>query len=180
MEFIVLSEEQKQKYRDDILSILTMADGEFVPPLSRRRSTTQSDLSGNLEEGSVGILSYLLQMLKQEIMIAVSEGVTLGFVSYRENYVTDVIGESELPNIYVSTLIVTPAARGRGLTRSMYSHLFDTLYAGYSVFTRTWSTNFAHFKILESFGFDVLKKIENDRGEGIDTVYFKRKAHSVV
>ena len=81
-----------------------------------------------------------------------------------------------MPNIYISTLLVTPCGRGQGLTRKMYEFLFNE-YKNANVFTRTWSTNEAHIKILLGFGFETIKVLENDRGNGIDTVYFKKHPH---
>jgi len=82
-----------------------------------------------------------------------------------------------LPNIYLSTLILSTESRGKGVTKKLYAHLFNELYPDKSIFTRTWSTNLAHIKILDYFSFEEIARLENDRGNGIDTVYFaKRKA----
>ena len=99
----------------------------------------------------------------------------LGFVSFKENYTTDVISQHDLPNIYVSTLVVSEAARGRGITTYMYNYLFNELYDEANVFTRTWSTNVAHIKILGKFAFEEISRIENHRGNGIDTVYYAKR-----
>ncbi len=172
MEFKILTEKEKKLFELQMINMLTLADKEFVPPLSERSSTTQGNLSAG---GTGGINSYYADMAKQEILCALEGEEVLGFVSYRKDYVSELISESELPNIYISTLVLSPAARGRGLTSKMYSFLFDELYPECSVFTRTWSTNIAHTKILSKFGFSELLRKENDRGEGIDTVYYKRE-----
>lgn len=59
----------------------------------------------------------------------------------------------------------------------MYAYLFSA-YKNANIFTRTWSTNFAHIKILQAFGFETVKVLKNDRGSGIDTVYFKKEKTS--
>lgn len=173
MEFSILSEENKQRYSREMFSMLTYSDREFVPPLSARSSTTQKDLSGGISSEE-GIRSYFEEMCRQKILGAFEGDALLGFVSFRENYISDVIGKEQLPNIYLSTLVSKPEARGKGMTVQMYDHLFNRCYADRNILTRTWSTNFAHTKILEKFGFSELHRIPNDRGEGIDTVYFKR------
>jgi hypothetical protein len=38
--------------------------------------------------------------------------------------------------------------------------------------TRTWSTNASHLDLLDELGFDLIKRVEDDRGDGIDTVYY--------
>lgn len=174
MDFRMLSEENKHNYSREMFSMLTYSDREFVPPLSARSSTTQKDLSGGVSSEE-GIRSYFEEMRRQQILGAFEGDVLLGFVSFRENYISDVISKEQLPNIYLSTLVSRPEARGKGMTVRMYDHLFNRCYRDRNILTRTWSTNFAHTKILEKFGFSELRRIPNDRGEGIDTVYFIRK-----
>lgn len=169
MTISLLTQNLKEQYADEILDMIRVADKDFVPPLSARSSTTQSDLKG---VSSGGVENYFSEMMKQEILGAFEENKLLGIVSFRDNYESDVV--KILPNIYISTLFVHSDARGRGLTKILYSYLFD-LYSDRSVFTRTWSTNIAHIKILEYFGFTLFLRLENDRGEGIDTVYFKKE-----
>jgi hypothetical protein len=55
--------------------------------------------------------------------------------------------------------------------------LYQTLFAHYekvNIFTRTWSANFAHIRILEKYGFRMIVELPNDRGIGIHTVYFQK------
>lgn len=106
---------------------------------------------------------------------AFEENTLIAFVSYKENYTCAEISSGELPNIYILTLVVSPKARGKGVTKALYSRLFSE-YEHVNIFTRTWSTNIAHIKILEAYGFEVIKVLENDRGNGIDTIYFKKPA----
>ena len=168
MDIRILNDSEVDTYADKILSMLVAGDKEFVPPLSARSSTTQSDLSAS-KSTPEGIANYFEEMKKQKILVALEDGEVIGFCSFRDNYKTDIV--NIIPNIYISTLIVDVNARGKGLTRKMYSALFEE-YKKFSIFTRTWSTNYAHIKILSTFGFDTLHTIKNDRGEGIDTVYF--------
>lgn len=44
-------------------------------------------------------------------------------LSYKEDYVTDGMCEKDLPNIYLSTLVLHPDARNRGLTKN-YMHIY--------------------------------------------------------
>jgi len=173
MGFCLLNTHDKEKYRQELLEILEENDKAFVPPLSQRTHTTQTALLGNTE-GSVA--RYLDGVMEQSVLAIIGESRILGFVSFRENFVSDVIGEDNLPNIYISTLVVRADARGMGLTKKAYTHLFESLYPERRVFTRTWSSNHAHIRILNSFGFSEIKRIPNDRGVGIDTVYYCKAA----
>ena len=170
MEKRILTEAEKIKYSEDILEMMRISDKDFVPPLSSRTSTTQSDLSGS---GNGGIELYFQEMIKQKVLGAFEGERLFGIVSFREDYESDVV--KDLPNIYISTLFLHPDSGGKGVRKELYSYLFYDLYPERSVFTRTWSTNAAHIKILDFFKFDLFCRIENDRGEGIDTVYFKKK-----
>ena len=173
MEFKIFTENDKNLYEKDIIEMLSSADKDFVPPLSQRASTLDKSFFGQSSNGS-GIQSYYREMKNQDILGVFIEEKLVGFVSYRRDFVNDIITETELPNIYVSTLLVGKEARGMGLTKKMYSYLFFDLYPERNIFTRTWSTNFSHTKILSFFGFSETLRKENDRGAGIDTVYYKR------
>ena len=173
MEFKIFSDKDKQFYYQSILDIMIESDNDFVPPLSMRSSTTQSDFS-NTDKNQNGIIAYSKQLNEQIILGAFEQNQLLGFVSFKENYTTEIIEPKYLPNIYISTVMLTKEARGKGLTQKMYDFLFNNLYANSNIFTRTWSTNFAHLKILTKFGFGLIKTIPNDRGENIDTVYFAK------
>ncbi len=172
MEFILLNEQQKEFYSKNIVHLMTLSDKDFVPPLSSRSSTLQKNLSVNQSNGS--IYAYFSEMIKQKVLAFIEDGVFLGFVSFKENYSNDVILPSTLPNIYLSTLVLDEKARGKHITQRAYEHLFNVLYPKHNIFTRTWSTNAPHIRILDKFNFTELARINNDRGENIDTVYFEK------
>ena len=172
MEFILLNEKQKEFYSKDIIDLMRLSDKEFVPPLSARSSTLQKKLSG--EVGSGDVTAYFNEMIKQKVLGFIENGRLLGFVSFKENFVSEVISQSTLPNIYLSTLVLSKEARGQRLTQRAYDYLFNQLYADYNVYTRTWSTNVAHIKILDKFEFSEFYRLKNDRGENIDKVYFEK------
>ena len=170
MELKILTNEEKALYREDIIALLTESDEDFLPPLSKRGSPKDNSFSQNAKNPS-GVLSYYTAMNAQPILAALADGSVLGFVSFSENY-----EGGEKPNIYISTLVVSKAARGQGLTAKMYDHLFNVAFPDRPFYTRTWSTNAAHTKILSRFCFSEIKRIENDRGQGIDTIYFEKPA----
>ena len=167
----VLSKAEQEKYYDDILNMLILGDEEFVPPLSSRSGTSQSDLKSN-KKSEGGVVAYFEELKKQRILVTTENDKLLGFVSFKENYTNDIIKDT--PNIYISTLLIKPEGRGKSLTKRMYEILFSE-YKDANAFTRTWSTNYAHIKILSSFGFETIKVLKNDRGDGIDTIYFGKR-----
>ena len=167
----ILTPEEQVFFGSQILEMLTASDKEFIPPLSTRSSTTQQTLSSG-ECAPDGVLQYYRQLQTQKVMAAVEGDRLMAFVSYIENHTGGPITEADTPNIYLSTLVMRPEARGKGLTKQLYRTLFDT-YRPAAVFTRTWSTNAVHIRILDFFGFETIKILPDHRGPGIDTVYFK-------
>ena len=170
MELKLLSEAEKLFHKDEIVQLLEESDNDFLPPLSQRCSPNDKSFSGEMK-CSNGVISYYTEMNRQSILAVLSHGKVIGFVSFRENY-----QDGENSGIYISTLVVSRSARGLGLTSGMYDYLFSTVFPDHNFYTRTWSTNVAHTKILSRFGFSEIKRIENDRGAGIDTVYYERLA----
>ena len=172
MEIIILDKNEGARYHNAILEMLFSSDGDFVPPLSARNSAMQTDLNSS-EKIEGGIINYFEEIKKHEIMVATENEKVIAFVAFRKNFINEKISEEELPNIYISTLIVRPEGRGKGITQKMYAYLFKR-YETVNFFTRTWSTNIAHIRILSKFNFEKICVIENDRGKGVDTVYFKK------
>lgn len=154
-----------------IRDLLSECDEDFVPPLSTRSGTCDSDLSGS-DGGSLD--AYMRGVARQDCVVAFEGGRVVGLLSYREDYRPDAAefrpGERVL---YVSTVLVAPEFRRSGACRRMYGALISRLgRTGGFVLTRTWSGNESHARLLESLGFGVLRTIEDDRGEGVHTVYY--------
>ncbi len=161
---------KQKKILDGIRSLLELCDKEFIPPLSQRESTTQRGLNGNGEPGGA-LDRYFSGIRFQEALIALENGKVIGFMSFRRNYVSLEIPPSFSPNLYITTVIVHPDFRRRGITNRFYHELIER-FIGYHIFTRTWSTNLSHAGILSDHKFYEYCRIKNDRGPGVDTVYY--------
>jgi len=176
MEFRLLTKEEKETHHEAVFTLLSAADEDFVPPLSKRsvnpktNRNTFSDVK--CEEN---LRDYLAAMISEEVLAIFEGGKLSGFVSFAENLKNDVIDEETHPNIYIGTAVISEELRGRGTLSAAYNHLFNEIYPDRSIFTRTWSTNAAHIRVLGKFGFSEIKRIKNDRGDGIDTIYFAKK-----
>lgn len=154
-----------------ILEMLTEYDKEFIPPLSARSSTMQCDFSTEKITSSIPF-EYYKKVMSQKMLVAKNGFDIAGFMSFVENYSFDVIDECD--NIYISTVIVEKKYRRMGITSGFYKKLLE-MYKGKNVVTRTWSTNVSHVGLLEKIGFSEFKRIKDDRGKGIDTVYYVYK-----
>lgn len=183
---------------EQLKALLRWGDEQFVPPLSARHSSTQSDLAPHAAAADHAIDDYYQALLEQRFLLAVDDGAdadagtnadndsnsdagdstgnqTLaGFMSYRPDYACEYVDGGVCT--YVSTILVAEAYRGAHLTERMYRALFtlpdvtETVVA-----TRTWSKNGAHLHILGEMGFSLIKTLPDDRGPGIDTVYYAKR-----
>ncbi len=162
----------KKAYLSDIRQMLALCDKEFVPPLSGRASTTQSDLSPT-QSLDADIDKYFQVVASQPAIIAIEGGRVVGLMSFRMDYVCECIDKAFAPNLYITTVLVHPQYRHKGIAGKLYDAIIAKFPKRY-LFTRTWSTNLAHIRILLSMGFHEHYSISNDRGPGIDTVYYCR------
>ena len=158
-------------YAEDIQQLLVMADKEFIPPLSSRGSSTQADLHSTATV-SDGAKAYFQAMSVQPVVVAVEDGRCLGFMAFKKDYVCEYYAKT--PNLYASTCVVHPDARGKGLMGGFYQKMID-LFPAYSIYTRTWHTNLSHLKVLDRLGFSLLVRLPDHRGPGMDTVYYLKE-----
>lgn len=172
MTITTLTPEKNSQHLNAVKRLIEASDTEFIPTLSARSSTTQQSLITPAESHKNCDL-YFQEICAQNILIAMdSKDNLLGFMSYRENYICEHIAKEFLDNLYVTTVIVDKAARGHAIAGAFYQYLKE-LYPDHYLFTRTWSSNASHIRILNEQDFIVHKILKDDRGEGIDTVYFK-------
>ena len=157
-------------YAEDIQALLVLADKEFIPPLSARDSSTQSDLTSSTAV-SDGARDYYNAMAGQPVAVAVENGRCYGFMAFKRDYVCQYYQKT--PNLYASTCVVHPDARGKGLMQGFYQTVID-LFPQCNLYTRTWHTNISHLKVLDRLGFSLLVRLPDHRGPGTDTVYFSK------
>ena len=109
MTFSLLSETQKDTYRDEIIGMIAACDHEFVPPLSSRHGPTQTDFSGALQTAD-NLPAYYADMRKNEILAAFEGEELLGFVAFKRDMTNQYLTAETLPNLYVAVLLVKPTA----------------------------------------------------------------------
>lgn len=172
-----------EKYYDEILDMLTECDHEFIPPLSLRSTTTDSNLNLATPDKLAAPTQYF-EVLKSQCFILVfakspSNGTNLaGFLSYIPNYsYTNSDKTKTISAQYISTIVVAPAYRNQGIARQLYEELIKRS-PGKDLLTRTWSSiskphsNESHITVLTQLGFQLFDRIKNGRGQDIDTVYY--------
>lgn len=166
------SEEEKQA----IWEILCECDNEFYPPLSARESSAQKTLQpvvGHKGE-AVQPTMYFQEMIQQDFLLAYHNEEVIGFMTFRTNYIRDALkdfGES----LYITTVAVLPSERGRGVSQQLYQYMEETvtdICQCNRISTRTWSLNITQLHVLEKRGYQRLAVLKDDRGAGVDTIYF--------
>lgn len=124
-------------------------DNEFIPPISKRE---------------ISIADYCYKVLMtQQLIVAMIGDKVVGFLSY--------LWDEEKDWYYINTIITDPEYRGRGVATNLYGRLVELCF-DHDVTIRTWSTNEKQISILKKFNFEEYNRIRNDRGEGIDSIYY--------
>jgi ribosomal protein S18 acetylase RimI-like enzyme len=144
----------------------------------RRDSTTTKELAGSVgAEAAVSPpVAYLASVLGQHAILALSAGTVVGLISFRAAHSEPLLRDWS-PCDYVSTVIVVPELRRRGIARSLYTRLLGrTGMRSPYVATRTWSTNYIHLNLLVELRFARVAYLPDHRGPGIATVYYARTA----
>ncbi|MEU8134211.1 GNAT family N-acetyltransferase [Streptodolium elevatio] len=147
---------------------------DFVPPLTSRAGTTQSELREQ-SPGTPVSDRYLKEMLRQDLFMTWHKGRLAGFLSFRTDH-HDSRYADLCPCLYVSTIAIRRRHRRHGIARSLYRELFDLpAHLPPWVVLRTWSTNHSHLELLRHLGFDGILRLQDDRAPGVDTVYLAAK-----
>jgi len=172
---IVLDESFDDRVKNSILDILRLCDKEFFPPLSQRTGTMQTDFAKKSE--AAGLEAYFDEILKQRAILAQDDGgKIIGFLSFRLNPETPILAPY-FPIVHITTICVSPTGRGQGIGRSFYDFLFRWSEQNgiRYIATRTWSANAGHIPLLQKRGFAVIHTIADDRGKGVDTLYYLKE-----
>lgn len=175
---------------EQVRQLLAKYDDAFIPPLSQRASSTQKDLGPRSGVQSADTIDDYFDSIKgQNFILAIdpdsgTERVA-GFLTFKQNYECAALGGKKHPCHYVTTVLIDEDYRGLRLTYDLYNELFAFVVDEGGILnpvaTRTWDSetseyaNAAHIHILEQLGFEEVKRIRDDRGDGIDTVYFKKE-----
>lgn len=140
--------------------LLQKCDEEFIPPSSARSSTHEMNLRDTV---STTIDAYYNNIKEQPCIVAWHEGNVLGFLSYE-------VGING--SYYITTVVTNKDYRRHGVATALYNKLF-VIAGRREVIVRTWSTNTQHMNLLKQLGFIMNVVVKDDRGDGIDTIYYK-------
>ena len=144
---------------EKIYKFFKLLDKDFYPPLSKR---------GSIKER---IKKMLFSKDSYYLLAENSKGNTIGIIGFIENY------KGKKGHAYLSFLGVHPKYRHKGIGRFLREMALKILkvHGMKEVHTRTWSTNKIMIKINQEMGFKIEKIVKDERGPGVDSIYFKRK-----
>ncbi|MGI5884524.1 MAG: GNAT family N-acetyltransferase [Candidatus Spyradocola sp.] len=173
-EYVIRPLVQDEQEKREVRALLGECANDFVPPLTQRSGTCQTEWQPG---GAVptGVDAYADALLQQYVLLWKQDGKTVGLISFRPDYVCSQL-EGAPTVCYLSTLCVAHACRGQGLARKIYEAVIAYARAnfpGRPITLRTWSTNGAQLHLMEKLGFTCVRRFPNDRGPGVDTVYYQ-------
>ncbi|MDU0330431.1 GNAT family N-acetyltransferase [Paenibacillus sp. 3LSP] len=158
---------------EGVWDLLCRYDHAFVPPLSAREHTYQSDLTAGAAATALP-KRYFDELKEQAFLLVLDREQVIGFMSFRPHYVFEHADE-RVETIYVTTVIVDEAYRGQGMTTRLYGELEAIAQQkNRPIMTRTWSTNHSHIRVLHKIGMREVQRIQDGRGPGLDTVYYRK------
>lgn len=175
---------RKTRYLDQVWEILCECDKDFVPPLSSRNGTGQKNFSSisngsgrdGEKTGESKPTEYFNKMIQQHFILALDENNDVaGFLSFS---IDNPILEDITRNIYMSTACIRKKDRGKRISGEFYEYVEYKLPEEFKrdkILTRTWSTNEKQVHIFTKRGYKPVKVLPNDRGPGIDTIYFLKE-----
>lgn len=169
---ILTDEREKQ----EIYDLLRECDQDFWPPLSARSGTSQKELS-DAHQSDDGVHGYYEEILQQSAILAKRGEETIGFLSYRPSYRCQAL-EQFGEVCYMTTLCLRHTERGKGLSPGIYRAAEQRIrqrFPGRLITFRTWSTNQAQMHLVQKLGYRCVAVLENDRGQGVDTMYYVKE-----
>ena len=156
-----------------IWDLLCASNDDFVPRLSSRNGSLQKDFS--VDENQDKPYKYFEVIKEQHFVVAREEdGRIVAFLTFRPEYSCKDL-EAYGTNVYMTTFCMYKEYRGTHLSSPIYDvvehGLPESMRTPY-IMTRTWSSNDAQQYIFPHRGYQVVKTLKDDRGPGIDTVYY--------
>lgn len=174
MTYLFFDKLDDKYWKNQIKNFIDIYDSDFIPPLSSRQTSLDNSFH-NTDIDKNDKNNYFESIIKQSFILCVEDEKLIGFMSFKMDYLPECIGDKkEKPlYVYVTTIIIDKNSRGKGIARNLYIELCTHFYNKKIIIsTRTWSHNYGHLSVLNKMGFKRVLTINNDRGEGVNTVYF--------
>lgn len=151
-----------------LLALTRRCDGDFVPLCPGATGSVRSSATSALRPGRTS-RSYVDSLLElAHLVVLVQDERLVGHCAYYWPWMW-----RGTEHVYVSTAVVAPSHRDRGLSTRMGRRVVArALRRRVPLLAKTWSTNQASMGALARWG-RVDKIVRDERGAGIDTVYWR-------
>ncbi|MGO1368903.1 MAG: GNAT family N-acetyltransferase [Senegalia sp. (in: firmicutes)] len=158
-------------FKESIWNLLLLCNNDFFPPLTER------------ENNPNGPFKYFKSLFIDEakFILALDKGKLVGFSIFFHNYYDDIISQYT-PCNYVKLACIHPYYRGQKIASRFNRFIEEGLPFELSlpfIVRRTWSSNFPQMSLLQNYGYNLFHSFENDRGIGVNTVYFSKCIESI-
>nr|WP_321497290.1 GNAT family N-acetyltransferase [uncultured Methanolobus sp.] len=149
-----------------VTSFIELVDEEFYPPLSQRGAGIPERVKRCLDTDESNFLVAEPNVYEEDSRL---EGF-IGMIGCTRNW-------KGHDSAYINFLATHPDHRNSGISKALCMRLEEEL-AGTGIdriYLCTWSGNPSAIRFYESLGYCPYAIILNDRGNGIDTIYYKKK-----
>jgi ribosomal protein S18 acetylase RimI-like enzyme len=170
---LLRSDSDMEEASDDLWKLLVAIDRDFVPPLSSRTNTTEHELTQEVLWG--GPISFFETVMHERALIGYIDDKAVGMLTFIPHYSEPMLANWS-PSTYASTVGVLPRYRRKGIASALNDALDDLPddLASPWITRRTWSTNTANLSLLLKRGFEIVVRMKDHRGPGVDTIYLAR------
>jgi ribosomal protein S18 acetylase RimI-like enzyme len=166
MKTIFSIKEAKKKDKLAIQKFIELVDHEFYPPLSERGGGISERVEKCLDTPEA---NYLIARLNEVDTSDPLEGI-IGMIGGTKNW-------KGKDSVYVNFLATHPDYRNYGISKALTGEL--ELLMGKQGFKRiyvcTWSSNPTAMNFYEKSAYNAYSIILNHRGNGIDTINYRKK-----
>jgi ribosomal protein S18 acetylase RimI-like enzyme len=159
------------KFKEDLLNLIKEIGKSFVPKITERITNEgylEYVLGGNEEyiKKKYGSNSHLPKDVNVLVYLDENENL-LGFLSYFGYF-------QPYDSGYLCCIMVNERHQGKGIGTSLLKNLLDkTEQTDMSV--TTWSTNNKSRSLFNKFNFDLVERVKDERKNGIDGLYYKKR-----
>lgn len=157
-------------YKQKLLSLLLACDDDFFPTISAKRNPHDG-------KKETGLRIYMDEKKDYHYLLVWDEGRLIAFSNFVLDFTIPCFPDYP-KSLHIDTVCVERAYRNQGIGKRIYQYyeemLPDAFRATYYTL-ETSSINKPQIKLMEKFQYEIICRITDDRGKGIDTIYFGKK-----
>ena len=161
-----------------VWDLLVECDNDFVPSLSQRG---KESIGAYSDKRNIAPSECYLSIAHDHFIFALDKnGHVVGFTCFKSKQLDSPWGNDGIGN-FVELTCVARSHRGKGIAQMLYAYLENELPADVSlpyIARCPWSSNIVQRHLYTKFGYDLVGEVYNQRGPGIHTLYYGKKAVS--